>query len=157
MEPLPGFDPNGFSERQRRIRRIRHRRQTMIKWISIVTLSICVAACSQSQPAQSAAAGQAATPAPAAQAAPDAARPADAGSAAPAAAAPAPASAPAASTHAAAPASTPAASAPAGAPAAAAAPAAAPAAPPPPPAPTFREVTIPAGTSLSVKLLNHLA
>jgi hypothetical protein len=115
----------------------------MIKSISVVTLSLCVMACSQSQPAQSAAAGQAASPAPAAgQAAPDATRPAASEVATAASASGAPA-------HAAAPATAPA-STPSAAPAAQAA-------PPPPPAPTFREVTIPAGTSLSVKLLNNLA
>jgi len=123
----------------------------MIKSTLAVFLALAgIVACSQ-PPSQSAPAGQAAAPAPAAgqaqpadtkpAAEPAAAAPA-AGSAAPPAAAPPPASA--------SPASAP--------PAAAAAPAArAPEPPPPPPAPVFREVTIPAGTSLSVKLLNTLA
>jgi len=117
----------------------------MMKSVLAVTLvSACVVACSQSQPAQSAA-GQAASPAPAGSQAPAAA--AASGSAAPATAASS-AQAPAAT----APAQSAAASA---TPPAASTAAAAP--PSPPPAPTYREVTIPAGTSLSVTVLNHLA
>jgi hypothetical protein len=110
-------------------------------------------ACSQQPPAQSAAANQAAAPAPAGQASPEAAKPAEPdatgapGSAA--ASRPAAASSTPAATPAGAPAATPAAAAPAPAPAHTE--------PPPPPPPTFREVTIPAGTSLSVKVLNNLA
>jgi len=104
-------------------------RHTVIKSIVVLTLSsICVMACSQTQPppAQSGTAGQAASPAPAQS---EAARPA---------------------TAAAAPESTAAAPVPVP-------PAPKPEPPPPPPEPAFREVTIPAGTSLSVTLLNTLA
>src|SRR5262245_1021498 len=118
----------------------------------------CVTACSQ-PPSQSAPTGQTAAPTPAAdQAQPAEAKPAEPASAPPAAtSATPPAAAPTASPSAAASA-PPASAAPASTPAAA--PAAAPRAPeppPPPPAPVFREVTIPSGTSLSVKLLNTLA
>jgi hypothetical protein len=95
----------------------------VIKPIVALTLSsICVIACTQTPPAQSGTAGQAASPAPAQS---EASKPA---------------------TAAAAPEST-----------AAPAQPAPPPEPPPPPAPAFREVTIPAGTSLSVTLLNTLA
>jgi hypothetical protein len=96
----------------------------VIKSILVLTLSsVCVMACTQTPPAQSGTAGQAASPAPAQS---DASTPA---------------------TAAAAPAST----------AVAPAQAAPPPEPAPPPAPAFREVTIPAGTSLSVTLLSTLA
>jgi hypothetical protein len=121
----------------------------MIKSMIAVTLvSACVAACGQAPPAQSPPpATQAATPAPA-----PAAGQADA--AATPSSTPAAAASSAAAPATAAPATTPAASAavPASPP-----PAAAPAVPPPPPEPTYREVTIPAGTSMSVKMLSSLA
>ena len=104
----------------------------MMKSIAALVLASCAVACSQAPPAQSAGAAPAASPAPA-QAQPEAAKPA--------------AAEPAAATPAAAPAAeTPAqrSSAPA-------------AAPSTPPAPTYREVTIPAGTSLSVTVLSSLA
>ena len=138
----------------------------MVRSLLMLTLvSTCVAACSQqsappsagsdqtASPAASSSAPAAQPPAPSEPAAPAATNlhPADT---APAAAARPSASAPPAGAPHPAPAGQPAA-APA-APAAAAAPAA-PAAPPEPPKPQFREVTIPAGTSLSVKLLTHLA
>ncbi len=112
----------------------------MIKSIVALTLvSTCAMACAQTPPEQSAASGPAASPAPAtAQAQPEASKPATAEAAS--------------ATPATTPQSTP-----------AAAPAAAPAQrqsnpePAPPPAPAFREVTIPAGTSLSVTLLSTLA
>jgi hypothetical protein len=131
----------------------------MPKSIVVLTLATCVMACSQQPPAQSGAASPAAAPAPAAsQAPPDAAKPAppEATGAPPAGSAPASSPAAAASTPAA---TAPAAATPASTPAAAAPAAAAPTRtePPPPPAPTFREVTIPAGTSLSVKVLDNLA
>ena len=100
----------------------------MVKSIVALTLSsMCVMACSQPQPAQSATPGQAASPAPA-QAQPEASK----------------------ATGAAAPQSTA---------ASAAAPAQSPSnsEPAPPPAPAFREMTIPAGTSLSVTLLTAVA
>jgi hypothetical protein len=105
----------------------------MIKSLVALTLATtCVTACSQTPPAQSATSGQAASPgaAPA---------PAQSGASTPAPAATPP------STAAAAPAA-----------AAAAQPPSNPA-PAPPPAPAFREVTIPAGTSLSVTLLSAVA
>jgi hypothetical protein len=116
---------------------------------ALALASACVVACSQQPPAQSAA-GQAATPAPAAG---------QAASPAPEASQSQPSAQPATAAPAAVPpAATPSTTSPAPA-AAAATPAAQ--APKPqasaPPAPTFREVTIPAGTSLSVKLLNSLA
>ena len=114
--------------------------------VALILAAVCTTACSQPQPSQSAPAGQAAAPAPAGgQAQPGEAKPAaEATGAAPAgtpSAAPAPAS-----TTSAAPSAQ-----------ASPAPAAAPSTPPPPPAPTFREVTIPAGTSLSVTVLSTLA
>ena len=85
--------------------------------------SLAVVACSESNPPQSAPAGQAA-PAAAPQANPPAGQPSS--------------SAGQPSTAASAPPSPP-------------------AAPAPPPAPTFREITVPAGTSLSVTVLSTLA
>ena len=101
----------------------------MIKSIVALTLfSMCVMACGQSAPpAQSATPEQAAPPAQ-----PEASRPTDA--------------------------AAPNSMAAAAAPAAAASPQPAPAPEPaPPPAPSFRELTIPAGTSLSVTLLSSVA
>jgi len=112
----------------------------MLRTLTVLTLaSMCFAACSPSNSSQSATAGQSAAPA---SQAPAASPQAD-GAAAPAdAKAQAPAAAPA-STGAAAPApAQPVASAPAK---------------PAAPVPTFREVTIPAGTSLSVTVLSSLA
>ena len=97
----------------------------MSRPLLMLTLATCIAvACSQSNPPQSAPAGQAA-----------------------------PAVAPAGQT----PESTPAATPDARATGTSAPAAAAPAAPAPPPAPTFREITVPAGTSLSVTVLSTLA
>jgi hypothetical protein len=102
--------------------------------VALTLFSVCVMACTQTPPAQSGTAGQAASPAPAQS---EASKPA---------------------TAAAAPESTPAPAQAAPPPAAAqTAPPPAPAQPAPPPAPVFREVTIPAGTALSVTLLNTVA
>ncbi len=102
----------------------------MIKSIAALTLALtCVMACGQTPPAQSATSGQAASPAPA-QAQPEASKPATAEAAS--------------ATPATTPQPTPA------QPASNAEPA-------PPPKPAFREVTIPAGTSLSVTLLSTVA
>ena len=104
----------------------------MNKSIVVLTLSsMCVMACNQTPPDQSAKAGQAASPAPAQ---PEASKPAQPETSKPATTAATPESpAPAAAQ----PASKP--------------------EPAPPPAPEFREVTIPAGTSLSVTLLSTVA
>ena len=126
----------------------------------LVALSLAaglVVACSQSTPPQQAAGGTAA--APPAQTEPQPAQPAPAPASAEQ---PAPPPAQAASTSP--PASTatqpPPRSEPRTPSATAATPPAAPAPPPapePPPAPKFREVTVPAGTEISVKILNTLA
>jgi hypothetical protein len=105
---------------------------TVIKPIVALTLtlsSMCVMSCTQPPPAQSSTTGQAASPA---QAAPDTSKPSsDTAASQPTAAAAPTAAAPAQP------------------------------APPPepaaPPAPEFREVTIPAGTALSVTLLSSVA
>jgi len=110
----------------------------------MLTLATCLAvACSPSNPPQSAPPGQAApAAAPAGQtpeSTPAATPDARATGTSPPAAAPPPSSA-------------------AGQPStAASAPPSPPAAPAPPPAPTFREITVPAGTSLSVTVLSTLA
>ena len=135
----------------------------MIKPAFIVALatSLAVAACSKTSPPESAAAGQAASPPPSAQRdAPPAPPPASAASA-PAPAAPGQ-KPPAAATRAGAPraSAVPQSAAAPSTPAAAAPSRPAPAQSPepqPPPAPTFREVTIPAGTALSVTVLSTLA
>jgi hypothetical protein len=107
----------------------------VIKPIVVLTLfSICAMACNQTPPAQSGTAGQAASTAPAQS---EAAKPATAAAAPESTAAPAQAAPPPAPAQ--------------------AAPPPAPAQPAPPPEPVFREVTIPAGTSLSVTLLNTVA
>ena len=95
--------------------------------VALTVSSLCLMSCGQTPPAQSSTSGQAASPAPAASGS-EAPKPATDASASP-------------SAGAAAPAPT----------------AAAPAQPAPPLAPTFREVTIPAGTALSVTLLSTVA
>ena len=111
----------------------------MNKLIVVLTLSsICLTACGQTPPPQSGTAGQAAAPAP-----PEASKPVSA-AATPESTAPAPAQPPSKVEP-------------------APPPGPAPAQPPskpepaPPPEPAFREVTIPAGTSLSVTLLSAVA
>jgi len=132
----------------------------MIRPVSLlVAATVFVVGCSQANPPQSAAGKDAAPPPPAE--APPAAAPATAAPP-PVATAAAPVAAPApapAATAGAAPAPPPAATPPPVAAAAAPPPAAtAPPPPPaPPPAPKFREITVPAGTSLSVTVLSTLA
>jgi hypothetical protein len=106
--------------------------------ILMLTFAACIAvACSQSNPQQSAPAGQAApAAAPAGQQTPESTPAATPGTPAPAAAQPGTAQ----------PSN-----------AAATRPPTPPSAPEPPPAPTFRELTVPAGTSLSVTVLSTLA
>lgn len=139
----------------------------MIRLLALTLAAGLVVACSQPSSQQSAATGQAATATPAQSAAPQAAPASDAAAAQPAPAPAQPAEAPPASAApaAAAPPSTSAAAARPSTPSAAP-PATTPAAdrpvsvatpPPPPPEPTFREVTIPAGTPIQVKILSTLA
>jgi len=118
----------------------------MIRSLALTLAASLVVACSQSSPPQSAATGQAATATPPAQSAP--------GGTAPAPNAAQPAEAPAASASA--PASPPPAPAAAQSSTGVAARPTNPASEPPA-APTFREVTVPAGTSIRVKVLNTLA
>ena len=116
----------------------------MSRPLLMLTLATCIAvACSQSNPPQSAPAGQPQTPASTPAATPES-RPAGASP---------PAAAPPSHSPAAQPSSS-AAGQPSGA---AAAPPSPPAAPEPPPAPKFQEITVPAGTSLSVTVLSTLA
>ena len=138
---------------------------TIRRWQLPLMLAVVfgvAAACSQPPASQQAPAASQA-PAPAAQ--PAAPPPTDPAAAPPAASNAAPGAGAPQSRAAGAPASPPPADrtpAPAGGPAAAATPAAVPPAPvaapkpEPPPAPTFREVTIPAGTALSVSVLSTL-
>ena len=137
---------------------------TIRRWQLPLMLAVVLgvaAACSQPPASQQAPAASQA-PAPAAQ--PAAPPPAEPAAAPPAASNAAPGAGAPQSRAADAPASAPPAArtpAPAGGPAAAATPAAVPAPvaapkPEPPPAPTFREVTIPAGTALSVSVLSTL-
>ena len=138
---------------------------TIRRWQLPLMLAVVLgvaAACSQPPASQQAPAASQA-PAPAAQ--PAAPPPAEPAAAPPAASNAAPGAGAAQPRAADAPASPPPADrtpAPAGGPAAAATPAAVPPAPvaapkpEPPPAPTFREVTIPAGTALSVSVLSTL-
>ena len=138
---------------------------TIRRWQLPLMLAVVLgvaAACSQPPASQQAPAASQA-PAPAAQ--PAAPPPTDPAAAPPAASNAAPGAGAPQSRAAGAPASPPPADrtpAPAGGPAAAATPAAVPPAPvaapkpEPPPAPTFREVTIPAGTALSVSVLSTL-
>jgi len=137
---------------------------TIRRWQLPLMLAVVLgvaAACSQPPASQQAPAASQA-PAPAAQ--PAAPPPTDPAAAPPAASNAAPGAGAPQSRAAGAPASPPPADrtpAPAGGPAAAATPAAVPAPvaapkPEPPPAPTFREVTIPAGTALSVSVLSTL-
>ena len=138
---------------------------TIRRWQLPLMLAVVLgvaAACSQPPASQQAPAASQA-PAPAAQ--PAAPPPAEPAAAPPAASNAAPGAGAPQSRAAGAPASPPPAvrtPAPAGGPAAAATPAAVPPAPvaapkpEPPPAPTFREVTIPAGTALSVSVLSTL-
>ena len=108
----------------------------MTRPILMLTIATCLAiACSQSNPPESAPAGQSA--------------PAAAPAGQPQTPNAAPAAAPSSS-----PESSPASRQPSGA---APAPPSPPAPPEPPPAPAFREVTVPAGTSLSVTVLSTLA
>jgi hypothetical protein len=130
-----------------------------VRFVSVLALALGLAACAQNDPAQSAPSSQAPAATGAASTPPQAAAPAGAPQGA--AAQPAPS---AVATERPAQPPAPGAPAPPGtekpAVAAAAEPAAAPpapAVPTPPPAPQFREVTIPAGTSLNVRLTTPLA
>ena len=129
-----------------------------VKFVSLLALALSLAACAQNEPAQSAPTGQA----PAASGAASTPSQAPPQAAAPQAAAPQPAPSAVATDKLAKPVSTAPAASATGKPAAGATaePAAAPpapAVPTPPPAPQFREVTIPAGTAINVRLSTSLA
>jgi hypothetical protein len=130
-----------------------------VKFVSVLALALSLAACAQNDPAQSAPSNQA-PPATGAASAPSQAPPQGA---APQAAAPQPAPSAVGTEKPGQPAAPGAAAAPGTAKPAVAAPAEpaaappAPAVPPPPPAPQFREVTIPAGTAINVRLSTPLA